>query len=843
MLVAIFYFLGTMNELKQLFRFSLTDARSLTMLVLVLGAGGYVFQTTGVEPARHWDIAWGYWANLAVFLVLVGAMIWNGKEAWQRLRGNLPTRKGMVFAGLVVLFFLWFASSFSPLQHRVLSDENSWESMALQMRFHQSGGVCNQGVWENGSLQCIDEVNNFKGKSFAFLQSLVFLVMEPGRDTALLINLPLAALSLLFLYYAVFRWTKNEWTALAAMIFLATMPIYIMQARSASTEVLYVFLLTALCAWYVLVPPNEVGWKHFAVTIPVLALFAQTRQETLFCFIPFGLYYHSFLRAKPWRMALFAGITMLASWPAVNTMAAYRGYDFQGGTHASHSLDNLLYNIKSNVGIMLNMERSADGLLVNPFFTAYTALLLAASAWLLLRLVVKGKFAWGALLVATFSLQIFVILYNVSGTFEIDINQRYVLVALPLFAVLMAAGLKDFIEQIAPEGSMVSYSAPIATAIVAVLMGAFLSLRHIPSYEANILYRKNMLLSEEDYLNRALALQPARAIYIYSRPWQILCMGHNAFSEDAFLRWSPQEFAKWQAFSGGHIYVIRGQDGYGAVDRDSRVVGFKTTGAVEQILQEYDNQRVFSETRPFGYPLVMHRLLGRKGYSPYQQNLSVDSYTMTPQAGADHPLVMRKGVGDTLAYELIVDGRSVRQGQLATAVDTVHLPGSALNAGLHRLDVRFFVPGPDTVSVPLLLFARSAQNALLQDLTPDSFTQSWGTPRQGRSVDQNTLRIDGRDFAFGVGAHANSTLLYEVGGRFRKFHSWIGLDDEQACGNGASWAVRADGKEIYRSRSLTSHEIDSLSLDIAGVARLELVTLDDGEQSCDHTNWAGAWFE
>lgn len=831
-----------MTEIKSFFRFTLTDARSFILLLIVVGAGWGLFNSFSNNDARQWDIAWGYWANLALFFALLAGLAWNAKELFQRLAQHLPSRKGLTFLALLILFFVWFTTEHIHGQHRVLSDENSWESMALQMRFHQSGGVCNQGVWENGILKCHDEVNNFKGKALAFLQSMVFYVAPPNRDTALQVNLPLAALALIFFYYALFRWCKNEWTALAATTFLATMPIFMMQSRSASTEVLYVFLFAVLIAWYALIPPAEVSWKHFALTIPLLGFFAQTRQETVFCFIPFALYYHQFLRARPWRLALFAGATILSSWPAINTMAAYRGYDFQGGTHAAHSFDNFWYNIKSNIGIMLNTGLSHDGLLNNPFYTTYTAIMLGAAVWLLIRLAIHGKFAWASLLFFTFCLQIFVILYNVSGTFEIDINQRYVLVALPLFAIVMAVGLKDFIQQISPENSLLTYHGPIATAMITLGLAFFLSFKHTDSFQANILYRTNMLLAEEDFLNSELQKFPANAIYIYSRPWQILCTGHNAFSEQSFLRWSPQDFAHWYAFSNGHIYVIRGQDGYGEVDRNSRVVGFKTTETIQSILDQYDNTRIFSETRPFGYPLTMHQLHKRRGISQYAQALSVISYTPSPAAFTSHPLVLRKNVPNTLAYQMLVDGIVIRNDSLKASVDTLLIPVESMTPGMHTLHFHFFTP-EDTITIQQLLFARQDGNTLLQDLSLSSYTQNWGKPQAGKTVENGTMTIDGRSFQMGVGTHAPSVLTYSIDQKYQWFNSWIGLDDESACGDGATWVVQGDGKELYRSQPLASHEMDSIRVNISGVRRLELITLELNNQNCDHANWAGAWLQ
>ena len=138
-----------MSEIKSFFRFSLLDARSLALLAIVVGVGAFLFNGLDSAYAKQWDIGWGYWAVLALGIALLTGLAVNAKEAWERLRHNLPTRRGLLLLALVVTLFSAYAALNVPLQHRVLSDENSWESMALQMRFHQSGGVCNQGVWEN----------------------------------------------------------------------------------------------------------------------------------------------------------------------------------------------------------------------------------------------------------------------------------------------------------------------------------------------------------------------------------------------------------------------------------------------------------------------------------------------------------------------------------------------------------------------------------------------------------------------------------------------------------------------------------------------------------------------
>jgi len=781
----------------------------------VLSGAFLLFQRFSQKYAKSWDIEWGYYAVLVLFAWCCIAFAWNAKEIFQRVKSYLPSKvSGLCLAALLVLFAV-FAITQIDLQHRVLSDETSWESMALEMRFAQSGGVCNQGVWRDGVLDCKDVVNNFKGKAFAFVQSIAFLFAEPTRETSLRINLPLALGSVALLFFAIFRFTKDEWLALTVAIFLASQPIFLMQSRSASTEVLYVFLFAALLAFYSIIPPKEVNFKHFALIIPLLGFFAQTRQETLFCFIPFILFYHSYFTDKPHRLAVFTALVILASWPSINTMIAYRGYDFQGGEYAAHSFANFIYNLKSDITVMLNTEPDTNGLLKNPFYTTYALLLFLSFAWLIYKVAFKKKYRWAALLFALFCLQIGVILFNVSGTFEIEINQRYVLVALPLFAIVMAVGLCD------ASGNR----SKIVCGVAAVL-AVYLSIYHKESFNKNILYNKNKLLAEEDFLNTELKKLPKNSIFLYARPWQMLASGFNGFSERQFLGWSLSELDEWRKFSEDNIYLVRGQDGYGEVNRKSRVVGFKTTSTIDGILNDYKAQRIFLQTRPFGYALEAHKIGRKQEESNYPASINWNGENE----------LLEWSLPDTLAnYEISLDNNllDLQKNNRNAAVKTT---------GMHYAVLKVFLEN-DTVQKSAQFFIRSENNRLLQDAKPSSWLQDWGEPKMGKSVENNVLKISKRIFEFGIGSHAKSKLTWSLNKAYKKFHSYIGLDDESSCGNGAIWVAKGDGRELYRSKVLTSREIDSLTVDISGVNVLELETLDNGDKDCDHVDWAGAWLE
>ncbi len=815
------------------FPITVKEGRAIFLTLLVLLGAFLIFNHLSVSFARAWDIQWGYYATLATFVALVVGVVANAKELISRVRSHCPSRKSLAVLFGLLIFFTIFSVNHIENSHRVLSDETSWESMGLQMYFEQSGGICNEGIWKDGVLDCRVEVNNFKGKALGFVYSLVFLFADPNRDTALLVNLPFYLMSLVAFFLALSIWLKSDWRALAATAFLGGMPILLMQSRSASTEVLYIFLLAFLMAWYALVPPKEVKWKHFLLTVPLLGLFSGTRQETVFAFAPFAIYYFRYFRAEFYRLPLFVLSVVAVCWPAVNTMAAYRGYDFQGGTHAAHSLSNFWFNLKTDTVRMLNLgSDSARGdILENPFYTTFTVILLLATLWLLYRMIFQKRYRRGFVLGFLFCIQIFVILLNVSGTFEIDINQRYVLVALPLFALIMALGVSDFLEVRLQNFKRSSQVA----ALIAVALSTGLTLWHTSSFEANMLYYKNKLLGEENYLNSYLKKFPENSIFIYARPWQMLASGHSSFSERTFMGWGTDEFAKYQAESGGNIYLVRGQDGYGQVNRQSRVVGFKTTDQINSILEGYKVEKVLVENRLFGYPLTVHRVVAKHGLSLYAQGISVGEMQLEDGRGV---FALSKNFPESVAYHVWRGNDLLTEGVLDSSPDSLTI--SDFPAGLSRYSFAFYVPD-DTVRIIRDAFVDADDVALLSTLPMVEFEQDWGEPQMDESVEHHTLRINGEPFRFGIGSHANSRLLFSLPKDFEMLHAVVGLDDESACGDGAEFAVWTDGKPVWRSRRIYSGESLPIQVKIRGARSLELRLDRGGDKNCDHGDWANAW--
>ncbi len=109
--------------------------------------------------------------------------------------------------------------------------------------------------------------------------------------------------------------------------------------------------------------------------------------------------------------------------------------------------------------------------------------------------------------------------------------------------------------------------------------------------------------------------------------------------------------------------------------------------------------------------------------------------------------------------------------------------------------------------------------------------------------DGNTITLNGATYPKGLGAHATSDIIYNLGAAYSFFHSDIGIDDETGAASGLVFQVYADGVKVFDSGPMTqSSTTQSINLNITGVQQLRLHLDDlDGDFSYDHGDWAGAY--
>jgi fibronectin type 3 domain-containing protein len=137
--------------------------------------------------------------------------------------------------------------------------------------------------------------------------------------------------------------------------------------------------------------------------------------------------------------------------------------------------------------------------------------------------------------------------------------------------------------------------------------------------------------------------------------------------------------------------------------------------------------------------------------------------------------------------------------------------------------------------------------AYLSDMTATSSTNLVGPVERDRSNgnsarnDGRTLTINGVQYAKGLGVHAQSEVVYALGGRYKTFFADLGVDDEVGDQGSVVFQVWLDGKLIFTSPMLYGRDPAlPVAVDVDGGSQLKLV-VDGGDGALDdHADWAGA---
>jgi hypothetical protein len=125
----------------------------------------------------------------------------------------------------------------------------------------------------------------------------------------------------------------------------------------------------------------------------------------------------------------------------------------------------------------------------------------------------------------------------------------------------------------------------------------------------------------------------------------------------------------------------------------------------------------------------------------------------------------------------------------------------------------------------------------------DQFLFPW---RVDRTVTGRPLSVGGRTFAKGFGCHSRTRLDFALTPQDVQFEAWVGVADEvlELADRGAiSFAVLADGKEIWRSAVLRAGDVAVKAgpLPLAGAKTLTLLTdYGEGEDVADRGVWGNA---
>ncbi len=129
---------------------------------------------------------------------------------------------------------------------------------------------------------------------------------------------------------------------------------------------------------------------------------------------------------------------------------------------------------------------------------------------------------------------------------------------------------------------------------------------------------------------------------------------------------------------------------------------------------------------------------------------------------------------------------------------------------------------------------------LLSSLTPEQVEQGWGKLSLDKSVSGRPLKLGSRYFEYGLGTHANSEIVYRIPPGCTTFRARAGVNAFADSVASVVLSVRLDGREVFRSRLLTSDSpvVDvSVPLESATIISLVAECTEDGNR-WDHVDWA-----
>ncbi len=160
-------------------------------------------------------------------------------------------------------------------------------------------------------------------------------------------------------------------------------------------------------------------------------------------------------------------------------------------------------------------------------------------------------------------------------------------------------------------------------------------------------------------------------------------------------------------------------------------------------------------------------------------------------------------------------------------------------------------PWSDTGEGTVITQAVPSGNVYLSDLNWLSATNGWGPVERDRSNGETALgdgrpiTLNGVVYAKGLGAHAHSEIIYNLGGNCSRFQAAVGLDDEvdhQTQWGSVIFRVLVDGVQIFDSGVMRGNSpTQRIDVDVSGRQELQLVITDAGDNNYyDHADWADA---
>ena len=224
-----------------------------------------------------------------------------------------------------------------------------------------------------------------------------------------------------------------------------------------------------------------------------------------------------------------------------------------------------------------------------------------------------------------------------------------------------------------------------------------------------------------------------------------------------------------------------------------------------------------------------------------------DFATWQARSGVDrHAVWADPGFADPSGHDYHVDGTSpvVDAGLLTATSGSTDLDGTPRAQGA-SIDIGAYEVAPPPPS-PTPSIAEPVTYA--GELPFLHTTNGWGDPEVDHSNgerapdDGGPIRIGTSTFEHGIGAHAPSKIVLDLGGRCSTFLADVGVDEEVGSAGSVVFEVVGDGKVLASSGPVRGSQASvPLVADVTGLSSVSLVVTDAGDGNAnDHADWGNA---
>lgn len=127
---------------------------------------------------------------------------------------------------------------------------------------------------------------------------------------------------------------------------------------------------------------------------------------------------------------------------------------------------------------------------------------------------------------------------------------------------------------------------------------------------------------------------------------------------------------------------------------------------------------------------------------------------------------------------------------------------------------------------------------LLTELRINSQHQDFGNLQINRNLNKEVLSLGGKKYAFGLGTHATSNVVYVLPEGVEKLSFIVGIDDGVNNGE-VVFSVLGDGRRLWQSSVIYGNrkQVEHGEVSLVGIKSLTLHVNSQGPNSFDHANW------